>query len=258
MWAIDSGIIGGVGVCPPQLLLFDLETDTLIRRYQFNDALYTKSASIFVTTAVVVKDPPSKGGNCSQTMVYVADTNYPGLVVYDAQRNHAWLVSSPFMHPEPQHGRHTIAGDSFTLMDGIIGLTTDNNNLYFNALASISEYSVPLSILDNCTLYESNSWIPEEQVRRLGQRSSPCVTSAIDRRNNIYCVTFNPIELIVWNINKPYNWHTLRRLYIDPNELEFVSGIKTVVNPQNQEELWLFSNRFQVSNSNITYYILFL
>jgi len=149
------------------------------------------------------------------------------------------------MYPDPDFGTHTIAGESFTLMDGIFALSTDKRNLYFHPLASISEYAVPLNILDNRTIWESSTVAMENQFLALGTRSSECAAQAIDSRKNLYCVTLNPIKLISWNVATSYKPRHLREIPANPQLIQFVSGMKVVRNHAGVEELWMMSNRFQ-------------
>ncbi|XP_016928495.2 dopaminechrome tautomerase [Drosophila suzukii] len=244
MWVIDSGVIGTTQHCPPQLLQFDLSTDRLLHRYRFPNNTYTPSASLFITPNVLVQDPPPRG-TCSRTMIYVADVSFHGLVVYDHQAQTSWRAENRFMYPDPDNGKHTIAGESFFLMDGLFALNNDKRNLYFHPLASASEYVVPLSALNNQENWANNPEALPEQFTLLGRRRSECAASAIDGRNNVYCVTFNPIKLFVWNVNSLYNPRSFGNLPAKSDELQFVSGMKVVRTPEGQEELWLLSNRFQ-------------
>uniref|UniRef100_A0A1I8PZ57 Bee-milk protein n=1 Tax=Stomoxys calcitrans TaxID=35570 RepID=A0A1I8PZ57_STOCA len=244
MWVMDSGSVGVETRCPPQLLLFDLNTDQLLHRYRLNTTVYTPSASLFVTPIVVVKDPPPRG-SCRRSMVYVADVNFHGLVVYDFMSNSSWRAEHTFMYPDPDYGTHTVARESFTLMDGIIGMTTNKRHLFFHSMASISEYAVPLQVLDNSTHFVNGASGAPETYIDLGKRSSECVATATDSRDNVYCVTFNPIELISWNVNTRYNNKSFKRIPINQQLIEFVSGMKVVTNNQGKEELWMISNRFQ-------------
>lgn len=245
MWVLDSGMAAGQYQCPPQLLLFDLNTDQLIHRFRFDSSLHIPTASLFVTPIVDVRDPPPRG-SCRHTMVYAADVNYHGLVVYDFMQNKGWRIENMHMYPDPRHGNHTIAGDSFVLMDGIIGLATDKKNLYFHPMASIEEFAVPLNVIDDQTLFQNNVEAHQDLFKPLGKRASNCVVSAMDSNNNMYCVTFNPIELIYWNVNTPYDIKNIKKIPINPQELEFVSGIKVERNHLGNEELWMVSNRYQV------------
>lgn len=248
MWVIDSGNVGGVQHCPPQLLKFDLSTDRLLHRFRLPNDTYVAHASILIATNLLTQDPPPRG-NCARTMIYIPDVNYHGLIVYDHQADAAWRIENRFMYPDPDYGRHTIAGESFTLMDGIFSVNNDRQNLYFHPLASISEYSVPLSLINRRQNWEDNSGAMEDQFKLLGRRKSECAASAMDSRNNLYCVTLNPIKLFAWNTNTPYTTRNFGNLPAKSSELQFVSGMKVVRNPGGQEELWMLSNRFQVRYS---------
>lgn len=245
MWVIDSGVIGTTQLCPPQLLQFDLATDRLLHRFRFPNDTYIPSGSLFITPNVLVQDPPPRG-TCSRTMIYVADVSYHGLVVYDHQAQTSWRAENRFMYPDPDYGKHTIAGESFYLMDGMFALNNDKRNLYFHPLASASEYSVPLSALNRQQNWANGPEALPEEFRLLGRRRSECAASAIDGRNNVYCVTFNPVKLFVWNVNSPYNSRNFGNLPAKSDDLQFVSGMKVLRNREGQEELWMLSNRYQV------------
>ncbi|XP_004530124.1 protein yellow isoform X2 [Ceratitis capitata] len=244
MFVIDSGVIGMTQHCPPQLLVFDLNTDTLYHRYRFESSMYVPIASLLITPLVVVQDPPPKG-RCRRLHVYIADVTHHGLVIYDSELNTAWRAENKFMYPDPDHGQHTIAGDNFILMDGMFALATDQRQLYFHPLASISEYAVPLSVLNNRTMWMDNLEAMPEAFRLVGRRSSECAAQAMDSHRNLYCVTFNPIKLIRWNPSKPYNVKYEIEVPADPQLLEFVSGMKVFKNDAGKEELWMISNRYQ-------------
>lgn len=46
---VDTGRIADTQLCPPQILLFDLNTDRLLHRYKFPVDLYRPGVSLFVT-----------------------------------------------------------------------------------------------------------------------------------------------------------------------------------------------------------------
>ncbi|KAH8410860.1 hypothetical protein KR222_001041, partial [Zaprionus bogoriensis] len=245
MWVIDSGTVGDTQPCAPQLLLFDLANDQLLHRFRFPNETYTAGTSILIQANLLILDPPPRG-KCARTMIYLPDVTGFGIVVYDHQANAAWRAENRFMYPDPDYGYHTIAGESFELMDGIFAVNNDKRNLFFHPLASISEYIVPLSVLNRRENWENGASIGSDQFKLLGRRKSECAASAIDSRDNVYCVTFNPIQLFAWNVNTPYRSRSFVNLPANSSLLEFVSGMKVVRNPTGQEELWLFSNRFQV------------
>lgn len=135
--------------------------------------------------AVDVRNPSP--GNCENTMVYIADVTGFGLVVYDHRRKTSWRIKNKLFFSDPDFGTHTINGESFDLMDGIMGLAvtplsqstnqqsqivfpsygnrspqlsssslSQGRRLYFQALAADTLNSVPLSLLDNQTIWNSN------------------------------------------------------------------------------------------------------
>nr|XP_014099155.2 protein yellow-like [Bactrocera oleae] len=253
MFILDTGVVAEVQHCPPQLLVLDLNTDTLSHRYIFDPSTYTEVASRFITPIVIVNDPPPTG-SCSKIQVYIADVLFHGLVVYDSELNTAWRVENRFMYPDPDHGLLSIADEKFILMDGIFGLASDREQLYFHPLASVSEYAVPLNVINNRTIFEENKEAVPHAFRRVGKRSSSCAAQAMDSHNNLYYVTFDPIMLTRWSPNKPYNVKYEMELPADPKLLEFVSGMKVHKNNAGKEELWMMSNRYQkVANGNLDF-----
>lgn len=189
LWVLDTGRIGAVQLCRPQLLVFDLRTDRLIHRYKFPEAQVHVGMSLFVTPIVDVRDP-GPAARCENTKVYIADVTGFGILVYDLRLNRSWRTTNKLVYPHPYYGTFTVAGETFDLMDGIIGMTlsprdttinqrsyglfgsifgnqnaiaaqspaaTESNRiLYFHAMASVTENAVPLRILDNSTMWEEN------------------------------------------------------------------------------------------------------
>lgn len=73
----------------------------------------------------------------------------------------------------------TIAGESFYFNDGILGMaiskaplkqTDSDRSLIFHAFASGTENSVPLSILNNSTVWETNVAAFPDSFRVIGSR----------------------------------------------------------------------------------------
>ena len=60
------------------------------------------------------------------------------MVVYDGARDTAWRIMHPTMFPDPDFSDYTIAGERFTLMDGVVGLAFSPklSTVYFQPLAT--------------------------------------------------------------------------------------------------------------------------
>lgn len=89
-----------------------------------------------------MRDPPPYG-RCGNTMAYMADVTGFGLVVFDLHRLKSWRIENKLMFPDPDFGTHTVAGESFDLMDGILGMTLSpkTNSGRNNLAKTIGGYS---------------------------------------------------------------------------------------------------------------------
>lgn len=95
--------------------------DALILRYKFPTNQYRPGTSLFITPVVDVRDPPPMG-QCTNTRVYIADVTGYGILVYDSQQNRSWRVQNKLVFAHPPYGTFAIAGETFDLMDGILGM----------------------------------------------------------------------------------------------------------------------------------------
>jgi len=254
---LDTGRIGTQQLCAPQLVVFNLDNDVLIHRYRFPLDQFKTGTSLFVTPVLDVRDPPPTG-QCANTMVYIADVTGYGIVVYDARRNRSWRVQNKLVYPYPQYGTFTIAQENFDLMDGIIGLAlsprrsqptrgtyANDRSLYFHALASITENSVPLSVLDNSTAFESNVESFPRSFYEIGSRGTQSAAQAMDSNGNLFFGLMDPIGIACWDYSKPYGKENMRIVAQNDATLQFSSGVKVILNKKGKEELWVLTCRFQ-------------
>lgn len=265
MWVIDSGRIGDNQLCQPQLLIFDLATDVLLKRYKFDNTMYS-SSSIFANPVLDVADP----GICRNVKAYIADVTVYNLIVYDLLTDRAWKVTNNLFRANPAFSRFTIAGESFDLMDGILGMSVSKfplgqdseRSLLFHALASETENSVPLSVLNNPTIWQNNPNAMPNAFKVIGKRGIQTGAEAMDRNGNLYFVLLKPLALVCWDSSTSYKPENFRTLYSDDTTLQFASGLKVVTNLNGEEELWMVTNRLQkfmtrtVNTAEINYRIL--
>ncbi|CRK89991.1 CLUMA_CG003717, isoform A [Clunio marinus] len=264
LYVLDTGIIGETKKCPPQLLVFNLVDDSLVRRYKFPDSQYTES-SLFITPVVDVKDS-SPNGKCADAKVYIADVTGFSLIVYDTLTDKSWKIQNKLFYPYPEFGTFTIAGESFDLMDGIFGLALspkqfsndDNNNaiyeflnrpyerfLYFHSLASGVESVVSLNLLNNHEIWEHDSESEPRAFKSIGTRTIQTAAQAMDKNGNLYFVTMYPLALVCWDSLTRYSPENIRILVENDQTLQFASGLKIVENLRGMEELWVVTNRLQ-------------
>lgn len=243
---VDTGRIDTTQHCPPKVLVYNLDNDILLFRYQIPSGQYFPGMSLFITPIV---DIPN--GQCNQAKLYIADVQAPGLLVFDAATQTSWRIQHKWMYPDPDFGTFTIAQESFNLMDGMFGMSltpkTYNGEryLYFHALASEKESAVPLRAVNNASMWMGNPEGHPEVFKNLGYRGVQCGAEAMDSRGNLYCCLMEPISIFAWNINTPYQKKFFKDVVTNPEKLQFASGMKVIKNRLGQEELWVSTNRLQ-------------
>lgn len=122
----------------------------------------------------------------------------PGLIVYDGATDRSWRIVHASMYPDPQTTIvnfskrpkwFQIAGDSFELFDGVVGLGFSPRlaTLYYQPLATDRLFSVPTSAL------QAGSPPPNEQlpVTLVGRKSSQGIGLAVDPRDDT--ILFSPL-----------------------------------------------------------------
>lgn len=70
---------------------------------------------------------------------------------------------------------------------------------------------------------------------------------AMDSNGNLFFVLVNPMALVCWDSSTPYTIDNIKVIYRDDETLQFASGVKIVRNAIGIEELWIMTNRFQVT-----------
>ena len=153
--------------------------------------------------------------SCSKTKVYIPDVNAFALIVYDFETNKSWKVRNKLFYPNPNFGTFTIADESFDMMDGIFGIAikkekinnndnlidsntfgkTDNRLMYFHSLSSNTENTVPLSVINDHSLWEKDSGAVPRAFNIIGSRSSQTSIQTMDSNGNLWFVLIEPLAL---------------------------------------------------------------
>lgn len=247
LWVVDIGRIGSERVCPTKILVFDLFTDQLIHKYEVPAEQTFNGAAALVTPIVDIGDSPI------DTILYMADVDSNGIVVYDLKCHHSWRINNTVGNafgPDDEAMEITIAGESFNLTDGTLGMSLSpkgffqSRYLYFNSLASYyQKFSDTLSLKQA----EYKEPIVFQSKKRRPSQAGAQVTS---RRGILFFPLVQDSALACWNIQKPFTSENIVVLAKDEVTLQYVSGIKVVVNDFGEEELWFNTNRLQRTINN--------
>ncbi|XP_066592904.1 dopaminechrome tautomerase [Prorops nasuta] len=237
LWVVDSGIMTSIDdfrvVCPPKIVVFDLQTDRLVRLYTFpRQSLRPNS----LLTNMIIDDVTAT--TCDDVFVYISDTTGPGIVVFDGATDRSWRVLHTSMFPDPSFSTYQIGGDSFELMDGVVGLafSPQLNTLYYQPLATNLLFSVPTSALQGGPL-PFGEQLP---VTVVGKKSSQGLALAVDPQDDT--ILFSPLtETAI------ASWHPRtnqqRIIAFSPQQLQFTAELKFA--ERDNGDLWILSTRFQ-------------
>ncbi|XP_014247143.1 protein yellow-like isoform X2 [Cimex lectularius] len=242
LWVMDSGVIdivtGVKRACPPQILVFDLNNDELIVRYQFPKG-QTPEGALFTNIAVDVI-------TCERTFAYASDVFRYGLVVYDLQKNRSWRVENSYFFPEPLHSKYILDGLTFNWNDGIFGLAVSpvergRRYLYFHPMSSFREFRVDTRILHNETLAKSS---PEsfmllgKRKREMGHSSA----SGMDRNGVLFYNLVTMSGVGCWNSHVGvHNPESHGIVELNNVTLSFPNDLK--IDHEVDQSVWVLSNR---------------
>lgn len=239
LWALDAGVSRSLEdfevTCPPKILIYDLNTDQVVRRIDFPKEVVRKE-SLF--TNIIVDETTSRPENhCDDAVVYISDTVEPAIVVYDSGRDLTWRLSHPSMYADPDFSESRIGNDRFNLSDGIVGLAFDveSSTVYFQPLATDRLFSVSAAALRAGPLPVGK----ELPVKLVGKKSSQGIgLGASPYGGNIY---FAPLtETAIAQFNPKTNEQ--KTLAFDYETLQFIADFKT--SEKDPHALYFVSSRF--------------
>uniref|UniRef100_T1I339 Uncharacterized protein n=2 Tax=Rhodnius prolixus TaxID=13249 RepID=T1I339_RHOPR len=248
LWVMDSGVLDSLVtfsvVCPPRMFIFDLNTDKLIRTITLPKDVTRPNTLIanFIFDEQVADFSTSAHASCDNMIVYMADTTNPSIIIYDVARDSAWRIQHPKMFPDPDYGTYTVAGEYYTLMDGILGLTLGASNnlqkmLYFQPFASARLFGIATADLLRGQNLDDAAELP---VVLTGHKSSQSAALCTDLRDG--SLVFSPVtETAVASWVPGSADHKV--LAYSPESLQIVTDIRPAAT--DGANLWLVSTRLQ-------------
>ncbi|KAI4457975.1 protein yellow-related [Holotrichia oblita] len=241
LWVLDTGTFGientTTQLCPYALNVFDLKTNTRIRRYKLRNE-DTNDDSFIANIAV------DEGAHCSDTFAYMSDELGYGLIVYSWAENKSWRFTHSYFRPDPLAGDFNIGGLNFQWdSEGIFGMSltpkqTDGSRiLLFSPLASNREFAISTSILRNESRV-SDSYYDFVPLNDRGPNFH--VTARVMDEFGIHF--FNLIDknaVGCWNFQNPYQPGFFDVVDYDNEALIFPSDAKI----DRYRNLWVMSDR---------------
>nr|NP_476792.1 yellow [Drosophila melanogaster]P09957.1 RecName: Full=Protein yellow; Flags: Precursor [Drosophila melanogaster]AAM54038.1 yellow protein [P-element transformation vector pP{wHy}]WOT18130.1 yellow [Cloning and transformation vector pHACKy-GAL4_nlsLexA::GADfl]prf//1303224A yellow gene [Drosophila sp. (in: flies)]AAF45497.1 yellow [Drosophila melanogaster]QCT24307.1 yellow [Drosophila melanogaster] len=245
LWVLDTGTVGigntTTNPCPYAVNVFDLTTDTRIRRYEL-PGVDTNPNTFIANIAVDI------GKNCDDAYAYFADELGYGLIAYSWELNKSWRFSAhSYFFPDPLRGDFNVAGINFQWgEEGIFGMSLSPirsdgyRTLYFSPLASHRQFAVSTRILRDETRTE-DSYHDFVALDERGPNSH--TTSRVMSDDGIEL--FNLIDqnaVGCWHSSMPYSPQFHGIVDRDDVGLVFPADVKIDEN----KNVWVLSDRMPV------------
>ncbi|XP_068627567.1 protein yellow-like [Battus philenor] len=245
LWVLDVGTYGYdpnvTNLCPYSLNVYDLNTDTRIRRYVFRP-------EDIVSTTFIANIALDEGATCEDTFAYFSDELGYGLIAYSWQENRSWRFSHSYFMPDPLVGDFNIAGLNFQWgAEGIFGITASApgsdgyRTLYFSPLSSHTEFSVSTRILRDESKVKGASFNDFKVVGVRGANGH--TTSKVMDDSGVQL--FNLIDqnaIGCWSSSLPYKPQNIAIADKDDVGLVFPSDVKIDAD----KNVWVISDRMPV------------
>ncbi|XP_071635267.1 yellow-h [Temnothorax longispinosus] len=244
LWVLDSGKTElakrSKQLCPPAIFIFDLRTDTLVRKYTLPDE-QIKQDSLYINIAVDIRN-----NDCGSAVAYLADVWRYGIVVYDFFKDSTFRIEHHFFYPDPLASRYELHGIKFQWTDGIFGIALspvdvhNDRTLFFHPMSSFREFAVSTSVFDKQNgEYNTEKFMPvgKPRAKDYGHASG----SAIDRNGVMFFNMVTRDSVWCWDTRKEYIPQNLGVIGTSNESLVFPNDIK--VDHEPDQSVWLLSNR---------------
>ncbi|KAG5889901.1 hypothetical protein JTB14_008047 [Gonioctena quinquepunctata] len=245
LWVLDTGMADRIEkrnqVSQQAILIFDLNTDKLLRKYTMKDSDLKGTISFFANIVIdVTKD------TCDQAFAYMSDLAGNGLLVYSFADNDAWRFKNNYFLGDPFQGDLSVGGIDYQWSDGIFSIALGphkENGLrtaYFHAMISTNEFSVNTQVLQNQSAASDPSAFKLFKLEGSKGENSQSLASVFDEKTNVlFLAQLRTDTVSCWNPKKklePANIGTV----VDDQKLEFISDITI----DDNRDLWIMSDRF--------------
>lgn len=264
LWLVDTGLNDVWGEAKqletPKLMIFDLNTDTLIRQYTFKpDDM--KPDSFF---ANIIADTTAE--TCDDAFAYIPDLGGYGLVVYSFATNTSWRVKHHYFNFDPLAGNFHVGGQNFQWTDGVFGVALSPvkddgfRTLYFHPLSSTREFSVSTHIVQNASI-ASDSYYEYKVLGSRGPNTQASGSSLDESTGVLFYTQVNKDGIGCWNSFRNTDEYSADTNYLiasDSQTLEFPNDLKV----DKTGTLWVLSDKlpmflYKGLDSNVTNYRIF-
>ncbi|KAL7306612.1 hypothetical protein TKK_0001296 [Trichogramma kaykai] len=250
MWVLDAGFLeipaGTKNVCEAQLVVFDLNTDTLLQVIKIPDSIAKNQFKVGMLANPIVE---TSGPQCEYTTVYMADVLGEGLVVYNDNKifrlsHSSFLYDSSLVNVTTGKHRMTLGG-------GILGMDIsprlfpgEARHLYYRPLVSLDLFAVHTSQLRGKEILSGIPFATSTSAKNI--LTSHAVGQAFSSEGTLFLGMTKELAIGCWNRYRALTRENFEIIAQDDEQLEYANGVKVI--PVSRlgavEELWVLTNRF--------------
>lgn len=245
LWVLDSGqiqvTIDPRQICPPKVLIFDLNTDQLIKKYVLPKE-FIKQDGLFSNIVVDVKPH-----DCNDAYAYLTDVWRYGIVVYSLHKNRSWRIYDHLFMPDPLAAAYTLHDLEFEWSDGIFGMALSAEEtkygdriMYFHPMSSFREFYTKTSVIKN----ETGWGDIKNAFKVIGQsrgKSGHVSASGMDRNGVLFYNLVTRDSIGCWDTRKPYKRDNLGLVAKSNVTLIFPNDLK--LDNDERQSVWVLTNR---------------
>ncbi|KAL0113836.1 hypothetical protein PUN28_011281 [Cardiocondyla obscurior] len=218
LFVLDNGKIGLNQICNPKLLIFRLTDNTLVKTIYIPIDIATNLIGSGLLNTPLIYVP----GGCSQILnemiIFIADMQGYGLIVYDSSTKRMCRVESDYMRPTD--GFVSIANDNFTYINGIFSMTTLYDDLFYAPVSGKEIYKINIKTLLTCPDKEQANAENKFMIKLSSQSGQ--ITSA---GHAILYSDSQAISLLGTNVYEKSDKNTVRFLFFTYNLIKNINVV---------------------------------
>lgn len=237
LWVLDEGMTNSTMKHPPTIIVYDLKTDTMIRKYSIPPTQFMKDSRF---TNIAVED-----SDCQKTYAYAADMGEAAIVVYSWEKNESWRIKHHYFNLNPEACDYSINGMNFTWANSLYGLSLSApsngfSTLFFHPMSSIDQFSVSTKYLRNQSIADNNFFKFKYNGRRGNGYQSGA--SFVDPSTGVlFNALINKNSVACWKTSEKESDFQSNHdtIYMNKETMVYPSDIKVDSN----SKLWMLSNK---------------
>lgn len=246
LWVMDTGIADILGntieYSKPQILIYNLLDDKLIRQYVFKPEDVQENSFFANIVVDVDKD------KCDEAFAYVPDLGAYAIVVYDMKNDKTWRIKHNFFHFNPLEGDYNVGGVNFQWTDGVFGIALTRPNpdgsrtAFFHALSSYSEFKVNTFVLQDEKEGKGSNYTAYSLVGNKGANSQTSASFIHEPTGVMFYTQVNKDAIYCWNTDKPFEQENLEEVASDSTTMVFPNDLKV----DYKNNLWVLTDKLPV------------